>query len=148
MIRNTSTTTNDVFIELLGYKKQSVNVLIVGNNPIELAEIYSELSEIKGKNYIVDVCFDLKDCFARIAKSHPDVILIDDNLEYMSTKKLIDHLKSSAKTKQIPLIFLKSSNWNFSVMDKVDDYILKSGINTLSLDRVISGKLHKKPQLA
>ncbi len=147
MIRNTSTATNDVFIELLGYKKESVNVLIVGNNPIDMAEIYSELSEIKGKNYIVDVCFDVRDCFARIVKTHPEVVLIDDNMDYISTKKLIDQVKSSAKTKHIPLVFLKSSNWNFSVMDKVDDYILKSAMNTISLDRTISGIVHKKQQL-
>ena len=148
MTTSTLTSTNDVFIEILGYKKEAFKVLIVGNNPSEMAAIYGGLSQITTKNYMVDVCFDVADCFSRALEIYPEVILIDDNLDGEATKKLIHQLRNNAFTRHTPIIFLKGSNWNFTVMEKVDDYILKSAIDPKTLDRVISGKVRKTQQSA
>ena len=37
---------------------------------------------------------------------------------------------------------MKSSNWNYHVLDDVDDYILKSTIDAKTIDRLISKNLN------
>ena len=128
MLNASSTTTNESWIEVLGIKRTKIPVLIIGNNPIEMTSIYNVLVNIRSKNYLADVCFNVKDSIDRITKNKPEVILIDDNLVFDDIIKLIRVLKSNSKTRHIKVIALKSSNWNFNVIDNVDDYILKDTI--------------------
>jgi PleD family two-component response regulator len=148
MITSSKTTKNEQWITALGIKRENIPVLIIGNNPIEMTSVYNILVTNTEKNYVADVCFDVKDCFNRIAKQKPKVILIDDNLLIDDINKLIKVLKSNAKTADIKVIVLKSTNWNFNVVDNVDDYILKDTISSGLLDRTIIKTVHKaEPQL-
>jgi DNA-binding response OmpR family regulator len=137
------TTKNDKWIEALGIKRENIPVLIIGNNPIEMTQVYNLLVTNPLKNYVADVCFDVKDSFNRITKQKPSVILIDDNLLGEDINKLVKVLRSNAKTKNIKVIVLKSSNWNFNVIDNVDDYILKDTVTSGLLDRMIIKNLHR-----
>jgi PleD family two-component response regulator len=148
MIQKASTPGNEVFIEVLGYRKQIVKVLLVGNNPIELATIYDHLGNIRQKNYIVDVCFDLRDCHAKIAKSHPEIILLDDTLNLAEAIKLVQQIKSVGKTSRIPVIMLKSTNWNYTTIQQVDDYLLKDALTKEALDAAIGNNMERKLQVA
>ncbi|MCK5471099.1 MAG: hypothetical protein KAI99_21395 [Cyclobacteriaceae bacterium] len=149
MLNTSQTIANDYWMEVLGIKRDRIPVLIIGNNPIEMTSIYNTLIEIRSKNYLADVCFDIKDSFDIIAKSKPEVIFIDDNLILYDLKKLLRILKQNARTKHIKIIALKSSNWNYHIIDDVDDYILKDAINANILDRLIEKNLYPlKPQLA
>jgi PleD family two-component response regulator len=149
MLNTSQTINNDYWIEVLGIKRDRVPILIIGNNPIEMTSIYNTLIEIRSKNYLADVCFDIKDSFDRIAKTKPEVVFIDDNLILHDLKKLVRILKQNARTKHIKIIVLKSSNWNYHIIDNVDDYILKDAINATILDRLIEKNLNPlKPQLA
>ncbi len=149
MLNTSQTIANDYWMEVLGIKRDRIPVLIIGNNPIEMTSIYNTLIEIRSKNYLADVCFDIKDSFDIIAKSKPEVIFIDDNLILYDLKKLLRILKQNARTKHIKIIALKSSNWNYHIIDDVDDYILKDAINANILDRLIEKNLNPlKPQLA
>ena len=149
MIHTSMTTKNDKWIEALGIKRENIPVLIIGNNPIEMTQVYNLLVTNPLKNYVADVCFDVKDSFNRITKQKPSVILIDDNLILDDINKLIRILKHNSKTKHIKIIALKSSNWNFNVIDNVDDYILKDAIKADLLDRIIEKNLYPvEPQLA
>ena len=128
---------NDHWIEILGIKRTKISVLIIGNNPIEMTGIYNILIGFRSKSYLTDVCFDLKDCFNRINKSKPEVLLVDDNLGVKRIQKMALVLRQNPKTSNIKVIVLKSSNRNNQVINEVDNYILKESINTKSLDGVI-----------
>lgn len=141
MLTIPSTTRNENWIEALGIKRAKIPVLIIGNNPIEITSIYNVLVGIRSKNYLADVCFDVKDSFERINKTKPEVILIDDNLILDDIQKLIRVLSQNSKTNGIKIIVLKSSNWNYHVIDNVDNYILKDSINPGLLDRIIDKSL-------
>jgi PleD family two-component response regulator len=142
MIRSSKATKNDQWIEALGIKRENIPVLIIGNNPIEMTSIYNILVANPEKNYVADVCFDVKDCFGRIAIKMPRVILIDDNLPVTEINRLVKVLRSNAKTRNIKVIVLKSSNWNYNVIDDADDYILKDTVSSGLLDRTIDKNIH------
>lgn len=144
MITTSSATRNENWMEVLGIKRLKVPVLIIGNNPIEVTSIYNNLIGIQSKNYLADVCFDVADSFEIIQKDKPDVILIDDNLMMDDIHKMVRILKQNPKTKHIKLIVLKSSNWNYNVIDNVDNYILKDTIKADVLDRVIENTLNSQ----
>jgi len=142
MLTTLSTTRNDNWIEALGIKRAKIPVLIIGNNPIEMTSIYNVLIGIRSKSYLADVCFDVKDSINRISKNRPEVILIDDNLIWSDIQKLVNILHQNDKTKEIKIIVLKSSNWNYNVIDNVDDYILKDTVSADLLDKIIDKTLH------
>ena len=141
MIHTASTATNAVFIELLGHKSDVIKVLIIGNNPSEIATIYNNLRESREKYYMVEVCFDLKDGLARMNKIKPDVVLMDDNLDYNATRKMIKDIKKHSRLQDTQIILMKSSNWNYNVIDDVEDYLLKESINAQLLDVTISNNV-------
>ena len=141
MLSKPSTTNSENWIQVLGIKRSKIPVLIIGNNPIEMTSIYNILIGIRSKNYLADVCFNVKDSFERITKKRPEVVFVDDNLILDDIKKLIRVLRQNAKTKGIKIIALKSSNWNFQLIDNVDDYILKDVIKADVLDRIITKSL-------
>ena len=100
MIHASKTTKNDSWLEALGIKRETVPVLIIGNNPIEMTQVYNTLVANTAKNYLADVCFDVKDSFNRITKQKPSVILIDDNLLKDDINKLVRVLRNNIKTKR------------------------------------------------
>ena len=142
MLETATTTRNENWINVLGIKRDRIPVLIIGNNPIEMTSIYNILIGFRSKNYLTDVCFDIKDSFERIAKKKPEVIFIDDNLVIDDINKMVRVLNQNTKTKDIKIILLKSSNWNYHVIDNVDDYILKDTINANKLDKLIEKSLN------
>ena len=89
MLTSTTMTRNDNWIEALGVKRAKISVLIIGNNPIEMTFFFNVLTEIRSKNYLADVCFDVKDSFERINKNKPGVILVDDNLPLDDIQKMV-----------------------------------------------------------
>jgi len=143
MIQTSKTTKNDNWMEVLGIRREKIHVLIIGNNPIEMTQVYNTLITNTSKNYLADVCFDVKDSFDRITKNKPQVILIDDNILLEDINRLNKVLKSNSKTSDIKLIVLKSSNWSYQVVDNVDDYILKDTVNSGLLDKLIHKNLHQ-----
>ncbi len=144
MLNTPTTTRNENWVEVLGIKSSKISVLIIGNNPIEITSFYNILIAIRSKNYLADVCFNVMDSINRISKLKPDVIFIDDNLLLDDIKRLISVLRQNAKTQHIKIIALKSSNWNFNVINNVDDYILKNSINAEVLDKLIDKYLPSK----
>ncbi len=138
MIHTTTPTANDAFMSILGHKKEVTKVLIIGNNPLELAEIYDKLSNSRKKYYMVDVSFNLKDGKHRTFKNNPDVILLDDNLDYKGMSDFTSMIKSNPKFINLKFILMKTSNQKYILLDQVEDYLLKPAINTDILDKVIS----------
>lgn len=141
MIHSVQPTANDVFMSVLGHKKQVTKVLIIGNNPLEIAEIYDNLSDSRKKHYMVDVSFNLKDGKKRALQGNPDVILLDDNLDYKGMSDFTKEIKNNPKYINLKLILMKTSNQKHFLLDQVEDYLLKTAINTEILDKVISNHM-------
>ena len=66
---------------------------------------------------------------------------IDDNLDYNDTKKMIRDVKKHTRLQDTQIILMKSSNWNYNVIDNVEDYLLKESINADLLDVTISNNI-------
>lgn len=143
MIHSTSTATNAVFIEVLGHKRDMIKVLLIGNNPSEMATLYNNLRESREKYYMVEVSFDLRDGMDKMLKIRPDVVLLDDNLDYEGTQKMLREVRKHARLNNVRVILMKSSNWNFSVIEDVEDYLLKESIDSKILDTTISNNLYR-----
>ena len=147
MIKTLTTTIKDNWIELLGMKREVVPVLIIGNNPIEMTAVIDLLNSNDETNFQADVSFDVKDSLNFVSKEKPSVVLIDDNIPSSDINRLVKVLRQNAKTSDIKLIVLKSSNWNYNVIDHVDDYILKDTLNTEMLGKIIVKNLHQPEEV-
>lgn len=117
--------------------RDSINVFLIGNNPIELSNIYEKLKAIKSKTYNAEIGFDLKGIYKKIMKFHPSCILIDDNLEKPYLKTLLSKLSSGSKTRHIPITILKNSNYGESYLVGAQEFILKDGITSEALSKSI-----------
>jgi DNA-binding response OmpR family regulator len=137
-------TENNTYLSIFGRKKEVTKVLIIGNNPLELADIYDKLDNSRRKYYIVDVSFDLKDGRRRALKNVPDVILLDDNLDYREMKIFTDEIKSQSRFSHLKIILMKSSNQKYVLLEQVEDYLLKNAISTEMLDKVITSQMSTK----
>lgn len=115
----------------------SINVFLIGNNPIELSNIYEKLKAIKNKTYNAEIGFDLKGVYKKIMKFHPSCILIDDNLDRSYLKSLLSRLSSWSKTRDIPIAILKNSNYGESYLMGAQEFILKDGITSEALSKSI-----------
>jgi len=137
MLTVTSAHYNHGILEVIRKKREHLNVLIIGNNPIEITSIYNSLNEYRGKNYIADVCFSIKDSISRMIKNRPDCILLDDNIIIDNIKSFIKKLRENSKLRNIPIVLLKSSNLNFSFGNEVQDFLLKGNLSTEILSNTI-----------
>ncbi len=144
MIHTLMPTENNTYLSIFGHKKEVTKVLIIGNNPLELADIYDKLGNSRRKYYIVDVSFNLKDGRRRALKNVPDVILLDDNLDYREMKIFADEIKGQNKFSHLKIILMKSSNQKYVLLEQVEDYLLKHAISTEMLDKVITNQMSTK----
>ncbi len=115
---------------------ESINVFLIGNNPIELSSIYDKLKDIKSRTFKTEIGFELKGLVNKIRKFSPSCILIDDNLSRLDIVKLIKKLSSDNKTKNIPITVIKNSNYKEG-FSEVQDYVLKESMTSDSLSHSI-----------
>src|SRR5450432_2851114 len=104
---------------------EELNVLVVGNNPIELGKVFDSLNEIHGKRIITEIAFDLKTIIERLSKFTPNFILIDDNIGKSELNNSVQALLRFRKTKSIPITVLKNSNYHEAINPGVLNYVLK-----------------------
>ena len=58
--------------------KEQLNVLLVGNNPIDLSRTEAGLGQIQNHQVTIETAFDLTSILNRLSKFHPNFILLDD----------------------------------------------------------------------
>jgi CheY-like chemotaxis protein len=115
----------------------SLNVLLVGNNPMELGTVLETLKQVRNKKIITEIAFDLKSILHRLVRFDPNFILIDDNIGRHGLTETVKQLASNRKTKDIPITVLKSSNYHEAFgSDGILDYLLKQN---LSADAIFNG---------
>lgn len=107
----------------------SENILVVGNNPIELSKVFDNLKSIHGHKIMTEIAFDLKSIYERLIKFRPQYIVIDDNIGRSELKSTISALLSSRKTRHIPITILKNSNYEEAASTGVLNYILKENLS-------------------
>jgi CheY-like chemotaxis protein len=131
----------ETLLQKLGTESGQVNLLLVGNNPIELSAIMGKIQSIRGKKITTEIAFDLKSLFERLMNFKPDYILIDDNIGKPELTEAIAALAQNRRTKEIPITVLKNSNYQESMGSGVLDYLLKQNISAESLLNTLKNSL-------
>lgn len=114
----------------IGKASEPLNVLVIGNNPIDLSRTLEKIHQLRGRKIITEIAFDLKTIVERLINFTPNFILIDDNIGRTELSQAVTTLTRSRKTKDIPITVLKNSNYSESSSDAgVLDYILKQNFS-------------------
>jgi CheY-like chemotaxis protein len=120
----------------------SVNILLIGNNPIEMSSMLNTISKIPGRKIITEIAFDLKSSWMRLTTFHPNFILIDDNIGREELGNTVDSLSHNVQTRDIPITVLKNSNYEESIVSAdILDYLLKKDLTADSLYNAIKNTL-------
>jgi CheY-like chemotaxis protein len=131
----------ETFLKNISSKSEEINLLLVGNNPIELSAILGKIQSIQGKKIVTEIAFDLKSLFERLMDFKPDFILIDDNIGKNELSEALNALSNSRRTKDIPVTVLKNSNYQESTGSGVLDYLLKQNISAEALLNTLKNSL-------
>lgn len=107
-------------------KDKALNILLVGNNPIELSQVYEALKDVSGKISSIDTAFSEKDTIRKINSSQPDCLVLDDNIGLSSLKLLIDKVEKLGK-EAISITLLKSHNGQ-KLIAGVQEYLMKESL--------------------
>lgn len=116
-------------------------VLVVGNNPIELSEVFDRLCGISHKTILPEMAFDLRSVLHRLEHFIPQHILIDDNIGERAFHVLLDTLHKR-RTRHVPVTVLKSSNYHQTAGTGVVNYVLKQNLTSELLYRELLNSLH------
>lgn len=111
--------------------QESIRVLLVGNNPIEMSKVYESLKTLKDKIFKIDTSFSDDDTMKKIASTNPNCIIIDDNLGVVPLKSLIDKINLLGK-EALSITLLKTKN-SQEVLHGVQEYLMKE---SLTPDRI------------
>jgi DNA-binding NarL/FixJ family response regulator len=121
---------------------ESVNILLIGNNPIEMSTMLETIAKVPGRKIITEIAFDVKSSWARLLKFQPNFILIDDNIGRKELSQTVDSLTHNSKTCDIPITVLKNSNYEEAVVSAdIMDYLLKKNLTADSLYNAIKNTL-------
>ena len=127
----------------------SLNVLLIGNNPMELGTVLEQLKQVRAKKIITEIAFDLKGIVERLILFSPNFIFIDDNIGRVELRETLKKLSANRKTKDIPITVLKSSNYHEALgSSSVLDYLLKQNLSADALYNTVKNSLRfRKTQL-
>ena len=126
-----------------------LNVLLIGNNPMELGTILEQLQQVRAQKIITEIAFDLKSIVERLIRFNPNFIFIDDNIGRLELQQTLKRLSSNRKTKDIPITVLKSSNYHEAFgSSSVLDYLLKQNLSADALYNTVKNSLRfRKTQI-
>lgn len=127
---------------------EPLNVLLIGNNPIDLTKTLEKLNQIHGRRIITEIAFDLRSIVERLMKFHPNFILIDDNIGKSELHQTIHTLSKTRKTKDVPITVLKNSNYHEASTIGILDYVLKQNFSAEAFYSILRNSLKfKRTQL-
>ena len=120
----------------------SLNVLLIGNNPMELGTVLAHLKQVRTQKIVIEIAFDLKGIIDRLVMFNPDFIFIDDNIGRVELRETVKRLSSNRRTKNIPITVLKSSNYHEAVGSRsISDYLLKQNLSADALYNTVKNSL-------
>ncbi len=112
---------------------EEMNVLMIGNNPLELARVFECLKNSVGRKVVTETAFNLKSGLQCLIKFRPNFIIIDDNLGRKELTKAVSSFSRFRKTKNIPITVLKNSNYHEAFGGVAMSYLLKENLSEGSL---------------
>jgi CheY-like chemotaxis protein len=119
-----------------------LNVLLIGNNPMELGTVLDKLNEVRAQKIITEIAFDLRSILERLIRFNPNFIFIDDNIGRQELQETLKQLSSNRKTKDIPITVLKNSNYQEAMgASSVLDYLLKQNLSADALYNTVKNSL-------
>jgi DNA-binding response OmpR family regulator len=122
--------------------KKPLNVLLIGNNPIEMGRVLENLQQIRGQRIITEIAFDVKSILERLLRFHPNFILIDDNIGKTELMQTVNALSHNRKTKDVPITVLKNSNYHEAMgSSSILDYLLKQNLSPEALYNMVKNSL-------
>lgn len=126
-----------------------INVLLIGNNPIEMGSVLDKLKQVRGQRIITEIAFDLRGLLERLMRFNPNFIFIDDNIGRNEMMETVKSLSSNKKTKDVPITVLKNSNYSESLAStSILDYLLKQNLSPEDLYKTVKNSLRfRKTQL-
>jgi CheY-like chemotaxis protein len=122
-----------------------VNILLIGNNPIEMGPVLDKLKQVRTRKIITEIAFDLKSIIERLVKFNPNFIFIDDNIGREELVHTVNRLSANRKTRDIPITVLKNNNYREALASSsIQDYLLKQNLTTEALYNTIKNTLRFK----
>jgi DNA-binding NarL/FixJ family response regulator len=122
--------------------EERVNILLVGNNPIELSKMQETVLHLPGRKVFTEIAFDLKSIWQRLLRFKPNYILIDDNIGKAELSETVVTLTHHRKTRHIPITVLKNSNYLEALAtNDITDYVLKKNLTTEALYNALKNSL-------
>ena len=119
-----------------------INILLIGNNPIEMGSVLDKLKQVRGQRIITEIAFDLRSILERLMRFNPNFIFIDDNIGRSELSETVKSLASNKKTKDIPITVLKNSNYQESLASStILDYLLKQNLSPENLYKTVKNSL-------
>lgn len=126
----------------IGKSLEPLNVLLIGNNPIDLSKTLEKVQQVRGRKIVTEIAFDLRSIVERLINFTPNFILIDDNIGRAELAQAVATLSRSRKTKNTPITVLKNSNYReSSPASGILDYILKQNFSPEALYNTIRNSL-------
>ena len=122
--------------------EDDINVLLVGNNPLEMSLVYEKLFDLKDKIKRIETAFSHADMLNKIHLNHPNCILLDDNMGIRPLKSIVQTVNSLSK-EAISITLMKSHNRQ-EVTSGVHEYLLKEGINSTKVYKALRNALKFK----
>ena len=120
----------------------SLNILLIGNNPMELGTVLEQLKQVRAQKIITEIAFDLKGIVDRLIMFNPNFIFIDDNIGRSELRETVKQLSINRKTKDIPITVLKSSNYHEALgSGSILDYLLKQNLSADALHNTVKNSL-------
>ena len=126
-----------------------INILLIGNNPIEMGSVLEKLKQVRGQKIITEIAFDLRSILERLMRFNPNFIFIDDNIGKNELMVTVQSLSSNKKTRDVPITVLKNSNYHESLASSsILDYLLKQNLSPEDLYKTVKNSLRfRKTQL-
>lgn len=122
-----------------------LNVLLIGNNPIELSGTLEKIRQIRGRKVMTEIAFDLRSVLERLVNFSPNYIVIDDNIGRGELAQTLEILNHRRKTRNIPITIIKNSNYQEAMPSRgVLDFLLKQNFSADALYRTICNSLKIK----
>jgi len=106
-------------------------------------------SLLRAKGYRVDSAYDATQTFTSAIRTRPDAIVLDIQMPGGTGMLVLEHLKSSSKTSQIPVIVLSGSvdpNAEASVRQLGADVYLSKPVNVDELLGTLARVLGQTPE--
>ena len=121
---------------------EPINILLIGNNPIEMGSVLEKLKQVRGQRIITEIAFDLRSILQRLLRFNPNFIFIDDNIGKNELMETVKSLSSNKKTKDVPITVLKNSNYHESLASSsILDYLLKQNLSPEDLYKTVKNSL-------